>query len=73
MKLKKIMVCIIDIQSACAIWDKLIKKACDHEQKNLGSYDCDEVATRKTFHMFCSLFQFYKLYNKVHLKQLKKQ
>jgi hypothetical protein len=23
--------------------------------------------------MFCSLFQFYKLYNKVHLKQLKKQ
>jgi len=28
------MVCIIEIQSACAIWDELIKKACDHEQKN---------------------------------------
>ncbi len=22
-------------QSACAIWDELTKKACDHEQKNL--------------------------------------
>jgi hypothetical protein len=29
------MVCTIGhIQSACAIWDELVKKACDHEQKN---------------------------------------
>jgi hypothetical protein len=28
------MVCIIDnVQSACAIWDELIKKAYDHEQR----------------------------------------
>ncbi len=32
------MVCIINIQNAYVIWDELIKKACDHEQKNLGSY-----------------------------------
>jgi hypothetical protein len=67
------MICIIDIQSACAIWNELIKNAHDHEQNNLKSYDCDEVATRKLFHIICSLFQFFNVCNKVHLKQLKKQ
>jgi hypothetical protein len=32
------MVCPINIQSACANWDEPIKKVCNHEQKNLGSY-----------------------------------
>jgi hypothetical protein len=35
--------------------DELIKKTCDHEQKNLGSYDCDDIATKKLFHMFFSV------------------
>jgi hypothetical protein len=30
------MVCTIGhIQSACAIWDELVKKACDHEPKKI--------------------------------------
>jgi len=28
------MVCTIEIQSACAIWDELIKNVYDHEQKH---------------------------------------
>jgi hypothetical protein len=32
------MVCNIDIQSACAIWDEPIKKTCDHKLKNLGFF-----------------------------------
>jgi hypothetical protein len=31
------MVCTIGhIQNACAIWDELVKKVCDHEQKKIS-------------------------------------
>lgn len=27
------MVCTINIQGTCAIWDELVKEVCNHEQK----------------------------------------